>query len=120
MGKLVGVEPRPQDNGSHTFTVETESGEFLDVTISEDQAVDLVRVLQAGFLERREKMGPVPHYPAPVPTRIYFGHGPDGGSALLVDTVETGTVAYPLSPQRLEELRVAVSNLTAKHSQARH
>lgn len=112
-----GIKAAPDADGLHRIKVTADNGEEIEIGFNEAEAVHFVRVFQQAFLERRTQIAATPDYPTPAPTRFYVGHGRDGSSALLVDTAETGTLAFPLTPVLLDQLEAQVRLLREKQSQ---
>ena len=82
-GKPVGLRPEPEKDGSHIMTVETPDGEPIDIVFSEYDAVEFVRILQSGFVNRMGPRQVTPGFPALRLIDVDIAHAADDTGLLV-------------------------------------
>ena len=111
-GKPLSLRPRPEEDGSHVMIAETPDGEKIELTLSEHDAVQFVRILQQGFVDRQAERQITPGFPQFQVTAVDIAHG-KGDTALLVDTVENARMVFVAPPRLFEKMKVEIDRVLA-------
>ena len=115
---ISSVTQDPDREGVWLIKVHTFGADEVDVVVSEDEAVRLVRTLQQGFLDRRVNRTETPTYPSLTVVGVDMAHGVKT-SGLLLQTTEIGSVVLAFDSSVAPRFKSEIDRLEAAKSARR-